>query len=313
MNTSGLRKVSIIMPAYNRANYIAETINSVQKQTYSHWELIIIDDGSDDDTSTIVQSIKDSRIQFYQQEHGGMEKALSHGMKKACGDFIALIDSDDLWAAEKLEKQIKVMEQYPDAGFCMSGGYNFQKAGEALDYFYSQKSGLKYGDFLISFFKSEIPAVTSSMFFRKDCLRHTGEFLEVSLSHIYYMITISMHFKGVILLEPLVFRRLHESNDSTIYHAERHNDGIQMIRHFKANLPYRIFADSMFRSHVHFGEKCLEKSKQSKAVINFLQAWRFKPFSIVPLKKIAKSVLHARYNAIIFFTVSFIDWIMTGL
>jgi glycosyltransferase involved in cell wall biosynthesis len=112
-------KVSVIIPSYNRANYIADTIKSVQDQTYENWEMIILDDGSDDNTQEIVGQIEDNRIHFIKNKRIGIVGAIKNmGITKSSGELIAFIDSDDLWAAEKLEKQVKALQQFPEAGFC---------------------------------------------------------------------------------------------------------------------------------------------------------------------------------------------------
>lgn len=99
--------VSIIMPAYNAERTIAESIKSVLNQTYIHWELLIINDGSKDNTSNIIKSIKDNRIILIEQENGGVAKARNNGIQNAKGKYVAFLDSDDLWLEEKLDRQIK--------------------------------------------------------------------------------------------------------------------------------------------------------------------------------------------------------------
>src|SRR4026209_101684 len=106
-------KVSIILPTYNRAGLIMETIRSILEQTYANWELIIIDDGSDDDTEKLVTQIKDERIQFHKAGRIGIVGKIKNiGIEKSNGELIAFIDSDDLWAETKLEKQIAALQQY---------------------------------------------------------------------------------------------------------------------------------------------------------------------------------------------------------
>jgi glycosyltransferase involved in cell wall biosynthesis len=119
-------KISIIMPTYNRAHLFAETIVSIRNQTFTNWELLIMDDGSDDDTEGIIAQIEDKRIQFYKTARTGYVSKLKNiAIKKARAELIAFIDSDDLWAPTKLQKQLDAMEQYPEAGFCLTGGYTF--------------------------------------------------------------------------------------------------------------------------------------------------------------------------------------------
>ena len=89
--------LSIIMPTYNRANFIIETIESIQNQTHTNWELLIIDDGSNDNTEELVISINDNRIHYYKEIHQGMEKARKTGLERAKGELIGFMDSDDLW------------------------------------------------------------------------------------------------------------------------------------------------------------------------------------------------------------------------
>lgn len=100
------------MPSYNSESYIAESINSVINQTYKNWELIIIDDCSTDNTTSIVNSFKDERIKLIiNTENLGAAKSRNKGIEAASGRFIAFLDSDDLWHKEKLKRQIEFMEK----------------------------------------------------------------------------------------------------------------------------------------------------------------------------------------------------------
>ena len=103
--------VSIIMPSYNTASFIKETIQSVLNQTYSKWELIIVDDCSTDNTDEVLEYIKDSRIRYFKNDKNlGAAVSRNKALREARGQWIAYLDSDDLWMPEKLEKQIRFME-----------------------------------------------------------------------------------------------------------------------------------------------------------------------------------------------------------
>lgn len=113
--------VSIITPTYNCAKFIALTINSVRAQTYQNWEMIIVDDRSKDNTQEIVEEYmkSDSRIKYYLlEENSGAAVARTTAMKLAQGSYMAFLDSDDIWMPEKLEKQIKWMEENDYAFSC---------------------------------------------------------------------------------------------------------------------------------------------------------------------------------------------------
>lgn len=104
--------VSIIMPSWNTGKFITETIQSVINQTYTDWELLIVDDCSTDNTEEIVVSFKDDRIKyFHNKKNSGAALTRNRAMRKARGEWIAFLDSDDLWMPEKLEKQIAFMKK----------------------------------------------------------------------------------------------------------------------------------------------------------------------------------------------------------
>ena len=103
--------VSVIMPSWNTGKFIVESIQSVINQTYSNWELIIVDDCSNDNTDSVVkQFLSDSRIKYFKNEHNsGAAVTRNKALREANGEWIAFLDSDDLWLPEKLEKQIDFM------------------------------------------------------------------------------------------------------------------------------------------------------------------------------------------------------------
>ena len=105
--------VSIIMPSYNTAKFISETIKSVLAQTYTNWELIIVDDCSTDNTDEVIKPyLSDPRIYYIKNEaNSGAAVSRNRALREARGKWIAFLDSDDLWLPEKLEKQILFMKK----------------------------------------------------------------------------------------------------------------------------------------------------------------------------------------------------------
>jgi len=124
------RLVSVVMPAYNAEKHVAESIRSVQDQTYPDWELIVVDDGSRDQTSAIVQQLAaaDNRINYLFQENGGQASARNTGIRHSRGDLVAFLDADDLWLSDKLQKQIHAFEQ-TNADVISSSGFVFSDEG----------------------------------------------------------------------------------------------------------------------------------------------------------------------------------------
>lgn len=286
-------EISVIMPTWNRAAFIIETIESIRSQTYSNWELIIVDDGSTDNTEDIINQIKDDRIRFYKNDRiaiGGKIKNI--GLQKSLGKFIAFLDSDDLWAPEKLEKQMAALQQYPDAGFCLTGGFNFKKKGEPINYFYNKKEGSIYDHIFLKLFKSEVAGFTQALMLRKECLQVTGFFIEAkSFSDIDFIASLCFHFKAVILYESLVYRRLHDSNYITPNWEKSYYEGIELIKRYRKKLPSAIARNALFKTYINFGEKYLGNKKSKKAISQFFLSWQYNPLSIVPLKKSIKAVI----------------------
>lgn len=110
--------VSVLIPTFNRAQYLKRAIDSVITQSYAHWELLIIDDGSTDDTPEVVKSYIDNRIMYIPcRENKGVSHARNLGIRAAHKPWIALLDSDDEWLPKKLEKQIQFLKNHPEFKF----------------------------------------------------------------------------------------------------------------------------------------------------------------------------------------------------
>ncbi len=105
--------VSVIMPSWNTSNFIAESIQSVIDQTYENWELIIVDDCSTDNTDDVVAKFTDKRIRYFKNEkNSGAALSRNRALREARGEWIAFLDSDDLWNPDKLEHQISFMNEH---------------------------------------------------------------------------------------------------------------------------------------------------------------------------------------------------------
>lgn len=177
-----MQKVSVILPTYNRGGILEKAIDSVLVQTYTAFELVIVDDGSTDNTKNLVESYEDSRIRYlYTEINQGAAAARNYGIENASADtdFIAFEDSDDLWHKDKLEKQIEEIERHPEAGFCyhkiaydMGGGYRAILPDEGLPL--EKKQGQIFAQLLY-----ENLVDCPSMLIRREILNQTGGFDEM--------------------------------------------------------------------------------------------------------------------------------------
>lgn len=132
--------VSVIMPSWNTAIYIEESIKSVLAQTYQHWELIIVDDCSTDDTDNVVSKFRDKRIKYFKNKRNiGAALTRNKALREANGEWIAFLDSDDLWLSDKLDRQIAFMK---NNGYVFSY-HNFGKIDENTQPLHIEVTGPK--------------------------------------------------------------------------------------------------------------------------------------------------------------------------
>jgi glycosyltransferase involved in cell wall biosynthesis len=169
-------RVSVIIPTYNRAHYIGESIRSVLSQTYTDLEIIVVDDGSTDDTAAVIANFNDKRLRYIQQENLGRSKARNHGLSVARGHYITFLDSDDVYLPEKIELQVTYLKRHPGTAMVYTSAYCMNDAGVALPHRYEASvSGMIYEH--IAFFMPVTITLPTVMTYR-DVLDRVGGFDE---------------------------------------------------------------------------------------------------------------------------------------
>ena len=170
--------VSVLMVNYNRGITIGESIKSVLAQTYRELELIIVDDGSTDDSCTVIESFQDPRIKLYRlgrNEH--ISYATNYGFQKVTGTYLARIDSDDVWYPEKLEKQIAFLNSHPEYKICFAWIDLIDEYGNNIN---EQQKGL------LQVFESKFQGQSDCLrrfFFEGNCLSHPSVVMRTALMH----------------------------------------------------------------------------------------------------------------------------------
>jgi len=141
-------EVSIIMPAYNAEDTLQASIDSVLTQTYQNWELIIVDDASTDRTAEVARAINDKRVHFSTNiKNQGVAFARNAGLKKVKGNYIAFLDSDDLWHEQKLDKQVRFMNE-TNAVISFTGTSYMNATGQISKYVLQAKNDFTYKELL---------------------------------------------------------------------------------------------------------------------------------------------------------------------
>ena len=172
-------EVSVIIPTYNRSFYLRQAVESVLNQTFSDFEVIVVDDGSTDDTEAVMQEFSDSRIHYFHQSNRGRSVARNNGFNHAQGEYIAFLDDDDLFLPEKLRTQIALLEQRPALGFVASG---FQYVDNDRSVIETTRPWLRYPELDLRTFLHECaPLHLSASLFRQQTLRELHYCFDSSL------------------------------------------------------------------------------------------------------------------------------------
>ena len=168
-------KVTVLMPVWNAGKYIEEAIRSILDQTFTNFELLIINDGSTDNTINEIQKFRDARVRLINNEHNGIAIALNKGLQQAKGIYIARFDADDICLPQRLEKQVSFLDK--NIQYVLTGGdaEYISETGEHLFDFYSQ--GYSMEEIMNSIYHS-CPFIHSSVMYRKEAVIKAGGYPE---------------------------------------------------------------------------------------------------------------------------------------
>jgi len=200
--------ISIIIPTYNRAVYLSAAIDSVLCQTYKDFELIVVDDGSSDNTREIVQAYSDQRIRYLYKKNGGAASALNLGIKNSRGNFIARLDSDDIFLPKKLEIQVESLDVNPDIGLVYTQAYNIDSEGNILRLYLKNHTCPQEA---LKVMRHFLFPPSQSIMFRKSCIDKAGYFDEnIPIAEDWdFCIRMARHYKFAYCDKPLVKIRRH--------------------------------------------------------------------------------------------------------
>lgn len=172
--------VSVIIPTYNYAKFLPEAIDSVLNQTYQDFKIIIIDDGSTDNTKEIIEGyIKkySDKIRYFFQRNKGCEAACNKGIRESKGVYIAILGADDTWLPEKLKMQMDLFEEFSDIGFVHTNHTLFTKQGRITNFKFGVKSRY-FSGYIFPYLLRECFIRGSTIIVKKECLDDIGLFDE---------------------------------------------------------------------------------------------------------------------------------------
>jgi len=219
--------VSVIIPTYNRVIYIAVAIHSVLNQTYQNFEILVVDDGSTDETPRAVTAFESEKIRYFYRDHQGIALSLNFGINHSRGRYIARLDSDDIFFPGKLERQVQLLEANPEVDLVYTQVYNMTEDGEILCP-YPEAHTLPSEP--LRTLRRFLFAPSQSIMFRRECVEKAGAFDRnfVIASDWDFLIRMAQVSKFAYINEPLVKVRKHAGMIT--------RNGIQNIKHIIAVL-----------------------------------------------------------------------------
>jgi glycosyltransferase involved in cell wall biosynthesis len=173
-------KVDIIIPAYNAARYLAAALASVEAQTFADWRIMLIDDGSTDNTAEVAAPFMErlgQRFKYIKQENQGLPAARNAAIRNSSSEYMALLDSDDIWLPDRLAESLRYLESHPSVGISHSSVAFVDETGKILQTFDTPQ---KHGEGMVAPYiymrKLQLPCPTVT--FRRSCIEKVGLFDE---------------------------------------------------------------------------------------------------------------------------------------
>jgi glycosyltransferase involved in cell wall biosynthesis len=271
-------KVDVIIPTYNRSELLHSAITSVLNQTYQDFEIIVVDDCSEDDTPKVIKNFENHKIRSIR--HGtnqGEGRARNTGILNSNAEYVAFLDDDDEWVPEKLYLEVDLLEKAsPQVGGVYTGYLAVDKVtGETLD----QRIPELRGDIYKQMIRENVVGTSSTVLVRKECFNGVGLFDESVVWGLDYdmWIRIAKQFHFEYIEEPLVKYHVHANQIS--------NNTDLKIRGMEALLKKyeRFFAEDRKQFSQHYrdlGSLCCENGRPLKAQVAFLKAIGLYPFEI---------------------------------
>lgn len=297
-----MAQVSVIIPVFNGESYVRAAIESVWNQTYGDSEIVVVDDGSTDRTRDIVQSIGEKVI-YKRQSNSGPIAARNLGIALSSGEYVAFLDHDDLWYSDKLEKQVSILESYPEVGLVCSEVDNIDEGGQPIiRKTWAQRRSIKrdlLGD-LYALLNRRFPvAVPSTWLVRRRILEKVGNFDPTlpfgGYGEFDFFAKLAEDSKIYFMISPLVKYRVRQSGITKEKEAEMYANYLLVLdklwQRWKNQPDLRALLLKLYGRYWFKKGREYLKQEDFGSARRFLEtAVRFRPFYVRPWL----SLLHLR-------------------
>lgn len=278
-------KVSVIIPTHNHAHFLPECLSSVRAQTYTDYEVIVVNNGSTDDTESLIGKLTWDKLRYYfQNDTGSVAGPRNTGIRLARGKYVAFLDSDDLWYEKKLERVMKVLENSPDIDILSHDLFLVRNE--------RPKTILKSGPLKKDMFKFILiknPLLGSATVVKKSAMIEIGgfdgrrDFIHAEDSDAWLKIAY-LGKKFYFINEALGEYRVHDNNLSRDFKSVLLNEKNVIVNHFdnlKSKIPlhgYLIYRNRLCRIYFNMGVQYFFRKKLIIGLFNIAKAFYLNPF-----------------------------------
>lgn len=294
-----MAEVTVIIPTYNRSKLVAQAVESVLKQSFVDFELIVIDDGSNDDTADVIKAIPDKRIKYLHQKKRGISSARNIGIKHSTSKYISFLDSDDLYPPEYLKVMLEALKEKPGYGLAYSLYQNTYPDGTSQKGF--QQDRYLSGHLTANYFRKAPAILPSVVLVKKSEIKkqlYFDENIDIA-EDLDFFLRVSTETKFVCVPQAVVTRRF--LGDNVSFQAEPlYINVILIYERF-----YPVFKDKVnipkFKAHKMLGRLCrkgarwnLKRNNRKAAIKLITRALRYSPFCLRHYKILVKALLKSK-------------------
>lgn len=255
--SSGEPVVGVVIPAFQSAAFVLDAVASVLGQSHDAVDVVVVDDGSQDGTAELVAAVADRRLRVVSQANAGVARARNRGAAEVRGELLAFLDADDVWAPDKLHKQIAALERRPEWAFVGSFMHHVDSRGRALGITGEQVDDR--GRARVA--RAELlPCPISSVLFRREAFDRAGGFDESLVEHVPAMVEdlelmsrMAKEHPFGVLTEPLGGYRIHGRSGSALRFRNQ-RDGARFVR-ARATSPTALTWEEFLRAHPPSGSE----------------------------------------------------------
>jgi len=290
-------KVSVIIPFYNRVKWLAEAVNSVLLQSYNDYEIILIDDGSTEQID-FLSILRDKRIKYYRQSNKGASSARNKGFELARGEYIAFLDSDDLFEDNKLKVQLEYMDNNPNIMMSHTSYYKIDENGNQLELIDSGK----FSGRVFPLIAMTCPIATPTVMLRKEMLNDLHFIESVNIGEdIIFWIQIAKQSEIIGIDIPLsrVRRHKHSNTDNIGAHKNIYENVNKYIIANDNKIPNSLIRQRKAGYYRSLGFKYLALMDRKSSLECFFKSMRYEPLNISTYKLLALIVIPNRFRRLV--------------